>query len=179
MSNEMNDTEYLVQALLAQFKEENVEIHNYDALMIEEKPEVHDNQDDAVKDLEERLSETSYDWDNITDVEEEENYVEATRVLPLYFETVSRDERVKELIALFEKEFPVSKLFSDKADARSYIRKIRYKHFGSYRVGKKAEEEEEKDTGKDFIKKPSIATEKMGCTAFINVRVDNKSPVNP
>ncbi|GAA5816146.1 hypothetical protein MFLAVUS_009672 [Mucor flavus] len=71
------------QALLAELKEEDVEIHNYDALMIEEKPEVHDNQDDAVKDLEERQSETSYDWDNITDVEEEENYVEATRVLPL------------------------------------------------------------------------------------------------
>lgn len=38
--------------------------------------------------------------------------------------------------------------------------------------------EEEKDTGKDFIKRPSRTTGKMGCTAFINVRVDSKSPEN-
>lgn len=160
MSNEMNDTEFLVQALLAELKEEDVEIHNYDELMIEEEREVTDVQDDDVKDLEEGQSETSYDWDNLTDVEEEENYVEATRVLPSYIDSVSRDERVKELTALFEKEFPVGKVFSDKADARSYIQKIsrvnnipfetvrsdaKYvkmgcEHFGSYRVGKKVEE---------------------------------------
>ncbi|GAA5805096.1 hypothetical protein HPULCUR_010609 [Helicostylum pulchrum] len=133
MLNEMNDTEYLVQALLAELKEE---------------------------DFEQCQSETSYDWDNLPDVEEKENYVEANHVLPSYIETVSRDERIKELTALFEKEFSVGKLFSDKADARTYIQKIsrannipfetvrsdaKYvkmgcKHFGSYRVGKKVEE---------------------------------------
>lgn len=43
MSNEMIDTEYLVQALLAELKED-VEIHSYDELMIEEGSEVHDDQ---------------------------------------------------------------------------------------------------------------------------------------
>lgn len=157
MLNEMNGNRYLVQALLAEFKEENCEIHNYNELMSEGEPKVIEGQDD---DAEERPSESSYDWDNLTDAEDEENCVEATRVLRSYIETVSGDERFKELTTLFEKEFPVSKLFSDKTDPRSRIQEIsrvnnipfetirsdgKYvkmgcKHFGSYRTGKQTEE---------------------------------------
>ncbi|KAI8077667.1 hypothetical protein BDF21DRAFT_400101 [Thamnidium elegans] len=115
----MNDNEYLIQAFLAEFKEDDCEIQNYDELIIEE-----DSKADDTRDLIARHPETSYDWDNLNDVEEEENSVEANRVLSSFIETVSYDERTEELETLFEKEFPVGKSFLEKADARFQIQKL-------------------------------------------------------
>jgi hypothetical protein len=163
MQNEMNNEEYLIQALLAELKNDDCEIHNYDELLAEEEPEaekVNDDQNDDVKDLLVCQPETGYDWDNLTDVEEEENSVEATCVLPSFIETVSIDERAAELKSLFENEFPIGKSFLDKADARFQIQKFSRannipfetirsdatyikmvcKHFGCYRTGRKDKE---------------------------------------
>ncbi|GAA5796821.1 hypothetical protein HPULCUR_002199 [Helicostylum pulchrum] len=130
MSNKMN----LIQAVLAEFKDDDCEIQNCDELVTEAE-NVNDDQD----------------------ADAEESSVEATRGLPSFIETVSCYERIEALAALFEKEFPVGKSFLDKEDARFQIQKIsrannilfetirsnekyvkkRYKYFGSYRTGRK------------------------------------------
>ena len=98
-----------------------------------------------------------YDWECLSEPEEEDVSVEATRHVSSFAETVSINERVIELKAAFEAEFPVGKTFVDKDTARleiqsfskannipfetcksdkSYIKMI-CKHFGKYRAAKK------------------------------------------
>ncbi|GAA5796305.1 hypothetical protein HPULCUR_001675 [Helicostylum pulchrum] len=62
----MNDDEYLIQALLAEFKDDDSEIQNYDELVIQEDSKAEDVNDDQEDDVVGH-PETSYDWDNLSD----------------------------------------------------------------------------------------------------------------
>ncbi|KAG2201556.1 hypothetical protein INT47_007433, partial [Mucor saturninus] len=108
-----------------------------------------------------------YDWEYLSEPEEEDISVGATRHVSSFAETVSTNERVIELKAALEAEFPVGKTFADKDIARlemqsfskannipfetfksdkSYIKMI-FKHFDKYRAAKKGEDEEDIGTG--------------------------------
>ncbi|KAG2203128.1 hypothetical protein INT47_004935, partial [Mucor saturninus] len=137
----------------------------------------------------EKTTTDDYDWECLSEPQEEDISVETTRQVSSFAETVSIIERVMELKAAFEAEFPVGKAFVDKDIARleiqsfiktnkipfetcksntSYIKMI-CKHFGKYRAAKKGEDEEDFGTGEGLesvAQRSNQTTGRTGCSAF-------------
>ncbi|KAG2190702.1 hypothetical protein INT47_011360 [Mucor saturninus] len=141
-----------------------------------------------------------YDWECLSEPEEEDTSIEATRHVSSFAETVSINERVIELKAAFEAEFPVGKTFVEKDTARLEIQsfskennipfetfksdkpyiKMICKHFGKYRAAKKGEEDIGTGEGLESVaQRPNQTTGRTGCSAFVYVRKDARAVGQP
>ncbi|KAG2194330.1 hypothetical protein INT47_000257, partial [Mucor saturninus] len=143
-----------------------------------------------------------YDWECLSEPEEEDISVDATRHVSSFAETVSINKRVIELKAAFKAELPVGKTFVDKDTARrqiqsfskannipfetfksdkSYIKMI-CKPFGKYRAAKKGKDEEDIGTGEGLesvAQRLNRTTGRTGCSSFVYARTDARAVGQP
>lgn len=149
MDNYINDQDdkesrLLVQCLLSTVEENKATNDDYEGIV-----------DETVID-----SQEVFDWDNLSDAEEEEDISTISTIdVPSYSETAQHDEKAEMAKATFLKELPVGKEFVDKDSARVFIQRIgeecntpfetdksdrEYiklvcKHYGNYRSARKNE----------------------------------------
>ncbi|KAG2199368.1 hypothetical protein INT47_001550 [Mucor saturninus] len=176
----LSESQLLINSLLSVINPAEEPKHSFE--------ETFDRQNAEQTNTEETTTD-EYDWECLNEPEEEDISVEATRYVSSFAETVSINERVIELKAAFEVEFPLGKTFVDKDTARleiqsfskankipfetcksdkTYIKMI-CKHFGKYRAAKKGEDEEDFGTGEGLAsvaQRPNRTIGRTGCSAF-------------
>ncbi|KAL0582180.1 hypothetical protein ABG067_008038, partial [Albugo candida] len=153
MSEELNESELLSEIEVDDEVNDGFEDHLAGDSGLEDP--VNNNKDD-------------FNWD-LSDEEEEEISIEATRSIPSFAETVASNKNLIELKQFFESEFPIGKTYIDLEEARIHIQQISRsknisfetirsdrnylkmgcKHFGKYRAAKKKNSDVPEDTKSD------------------------------
>ncbi|KAG2197294.1 hypothetical protein INT47_011000 [Mucor saturninus] len=142
------------------------------------------------------ISLDEFDWDSVSNAEDvvEDDVKSCQNDFPVtsFEETVGSSEAVASMKKAFENEFLWNKRFADKNSAKVEIQdfcksknipfetlrsdkvylKLVCKHFGRYR-NTRGEKNDEK-VGKGVLKRPNRKTGKIGCTAFIHIKMDTK-----
>ncbi|KAG2193955.1 hypothetical protein INT47_003525 [Mucor saturninus] len=192
MTEEMlNETELLIQALLSEYNDEENINDGFE--------ETFANVSKEERDAPVKTGLTDeFDWNTVSNVEEEEveadeeGTYETDFPVPSFEDTVGSSEAVVSMKEAFEKEFPAKKTFADKNSARAEIQKfckaqnipfetlrsdkvyikLVCKHFGDYRSTRGVKKDGSDDEG--GFKRPNRKTGKVGCTAFIHLKMDVK-----
>ncbi|KAG2198381.1 hypothetical protein INT47_009786 [Mucor saturninus] len=167
---DINDKDLLIQAVFSDFSND-VEINDGFEQTLNENVKLENPGKNAL------LNE--FDWDSISVAENaaedhEENYLTDFPV-PSFEETVGSSEAVSAKYEIQEfcksQNMPFETLRSDKV----YL-KLVCKHFGEYRNTRG--EEKGSNDGEGVLKRPNRKTVKVGCTAFIHIKLDTKDVNN-